>query len=84
MTNVDNFVISEGDSHYRKVGYTMCFIYNNASHVCTLLYMCCYFQPGAVNSDGYTPLGRAVKNEELNVVKYLITERNIDPKGTYI
>ena len=42
-----------------------------------------HFQPGVVNDDGYTPLGLAVKNERLKVVKYLTTEQNIDPKGTY-
>ena len=42
-----------------------------------------HFQPGAVNNGGYTPLGLAVKNEWLKVVKYLITEQNVDPKGTY-
>ena len=36
-----------------------------------------------VDSDGHTPMGLAVKNEKLEVVKYLITEQNIDPKGTY-
>ena len=40
-------------------------------------------QLGVVDSDGYTPLGLAVKNERLKVVKYLITEQNMDPKGTY-
>ena len=42
-----------------------------------------HFQPGVVDSDGHTPLGLAVKNERLKVVKYLITEQNIDPKGMY-
>ena len=42
-----------------------------------------HFLPGVVNDDGYTPLGLAVKNERLKVVKYLITEQNINPKGTY-
>ena len=42
-----------------------------------------HFQPGVVNRNGYTPLGLAVKNERLKVVKYLITEQNVDPKGTY-
>ena len=45
----------------------------------------CYshFQPGVVNDDGYTPLGLAVEYERLKVVKYLITEKNVDPNGTY-
>ena len=42
-----------------------------------------HFQPDVVNKDGYTPLGLAVEYERLKVVKYLITEQNIDPKGTY-
>ena len=42
-----------------------------------------HFQPGVVNSRGYTPLRLAVKYEELKVVNYLITEQNVDPKGTY-
>ena len=45
--------------------------------------MCFHFQSGVVDSDGYTPLGLSVQNERLNVVKYLITEQNIDPKGMY-
>ena len=46
----------------------------------------CYshFQPGVVNDAGYTPLGLAVKYERLKIVKYLITEQNMDPKGTCI
>ena len=40
-----------------------------------------HFQPGVVNNNGYTPLGLAVMNERLKVVKYLIIEQNIDPKG---
>ena len=43
-----------------------------------------HFQPGVVNDDGYTPLGLAVLNEELKIVKYLITEQNIDLKGMYM
>ena len=43
-----------------------------------------HFQPGVVNSRGYTPLGLAVKNERLKVVKYLTTEQNIDLKGRYM
>ena len=42
-----------------------------------------HFQPGVVNKGGYTPLGLAVINERLKIVKYLITEQNVDPKGTY-
>ena len=42
-----------------------------------------HFQLGVVDSDGYTPLGLAVKNERLKVVKYLITEQKMDPKGMY-
>ena len=49
----------------------------------TIINLCSHFQPGVVNRDGYTPLGLAVKNERLKIVKYLITEQNIDPKGTY-
>ena len=52
-------------------------------HVRKLVYMCSHFQSGVVDSDGYTPLGLAVKNERLKVVNYLITEQNMDPKGTY-
>ena len=43
-----------------------------------------HFQPGVVNDDGYTPLGLAVKNKRLKIVKYLITEQNIDLKGMYM
>ena len=43
-----------------------------------------HFQPGVVNDDGYTPLGLAVKNERLKVVKYLTTEQNIDLRGMYM
>ena len=60
-----------------------CILSINAGHVRKLLNMCSHFQPGVVSSDGYTPLGLAVKREELEVVKYLIIEQKIDPKGTY-
>ena len=45
-----------------------------------------HFQPGVVNSRGYTPLGLAVIkfNNWLKVVKHLTTEQNIDLKGMYI
>ena len=43
-----------------------------------------HFQPGVVNNDGYTPLGLAVKYERLKIVKYLITEQNIDLRGMYM
>ena len=43
-----------------------------------------HFQPGVVTDDGDTPLGLAVKNERLKVVKYLTTEQNIDLKGRYM
>ena len=43
-----------------------------------------HFQPGVVNRDGYTPLGLAVKNERLKIVKYLTTEQNIDLKCMYM
>ena len=43
-----------------------------------------HFQPGVVNSRGYTPLRLAVINERLKVVKYLTTEQNIDLKGMYM
>ena len=43
-----------------------------------------HFQPGVVNSRGYTPLGLAVINERLKVVKYFTTEQNIDLKGIYM
>ena len=43
-----------------------------------------HFQPGVVNNNGYTPLGLAVKNERLKVVKYLTTEQNIDLRGMYM
>ena len=43
-----------------------------------------HFQPGVVNNDGYTPLGLAVKNERLKLVKYLTTEQNIDLRGMYM
>ena len=42
-----------------------------------------HFQPAVVNSRGYTPLGLAVESKWLHIVKYLITEQNVDPKGTY-
>ena len=45
--------------------------------------LCFYFQTDVVDSNGYTPLGLAVQNGKLEVVNYLITEKNIDPKGTY-
>ena len=48
-----------------------------------LIVLCSYFQTGVVDSNGYTPLGLAVQNGMLEVVNYLITEQNIDPKGTY-
>ena len=32
-----------------------------------------HYQPGVVNSRGYTPLGLAVINKRLKVVKYLLT-----------
>ena len=50
--------------------------------VCDLIFLCSHFQSGVVGSDGYTPLGLAVQNGKLKVMKYLITEQNIDPKGT--
>ena len=43
-----------------------------------------HFQPGVVNNDGYTPLGLAVLNGKLKVVKYLTTEQNIDLRGMYM
>ena len=43
-----------------------------------------HFQPGVVNSHGYTPLELAVKNKRLKIVKYLITEQNIDLRGVYM
>ena len=43
-----------------------------------------HFQPGVVNSRGYTPLGLAVKYEKLTIVKYLTTELNIDLRGMYM
>ena len=60
-----------------------CVLSIHAGHVRKLVNMCSDFQLGLVNSDGYTPLGLAVMNERLKVVKYLITEQNMDPKGTY-
>ena len=42
-----------------------------------------YFQPVVVNKDGRTPLKLAVHNGKLEVVNYLITERNIEPAGKY-
>ena len=55
----------------------------HVGHVRKLVNVCSHFQLGVVDSDGYTPLGLAVKNERLRVVKYLITEQNVDPKRTY-
>ena len=46
-------------------------------------YVCSYFQPGVVNSRGDTPFGVAIKYQQLEVIKYFITEQNVDPKGTY-
>ena len=43
-----------------------------------------HFQPGVVNNNGYTPLGLAVLNKRLKIVKYLTTEQNIDLKGMYM
>ena len=43
-----------------------------------------HFQPGVVNSRGYTPLRLAVINKRLKVVKYLTTEQNIDLRGMYM
>ena len=43
-----------------------------------------HFQPGVVNSRGYTPLRLAVINERLKVVKYFTTEQNIDLRGMYM
>ena len=43
-----------------------------------------HFQPGVVNSRGYTPLGLAVINERLKVVKYFTTEQNINLRGMYM
>ena len=36
---------------------------------------------GVVNKRGYTPLGVAVVVNELNLVKYLITEHSVDVNG---
>ncbi len=36
---------------------------------------------GAVTSDGLTPLGLAVREGHLNIIKYLITECNVDING---
>ena len=47
------------------------------------IFLCSYFQSGVVDSVGQTPLGLAVQIRNLKVVKYLITELNIDPKGMY-
>ena len=55
----------------------------DAVHAVMFLYVCSYFQPGVVNKYGYTPLRLAVINKRLEVVKYLVTERNIDLKGAY-
>ena len=46
-------------------------------------YVCSYFQPDVVNDDGYTPFGQAIIHKRLEVIKYFITEQNVDPKGTY-
>ena len=43
-----------------------------------------HFQPGVVNNNGYTPLGLAVKNERLKVVKYFTTEQNINLRSMYM
>ena len=45
--------------------------------------MCSHFQSGVVDSARQTPLGLAIQNGKLEVVKYLITEQNIDTKGIY-
>ena len=37
-----------------------------------------------VDSDGHTPLGLAIQDGKLEVMKFLITEQNIDPKGMYV
>ena len=43
-----------------------------------------HFQPGVVNDGGYTPLGLAVLNKRLKIVKYLTTEQNINLRGMYM
>ena len=58
------------------VGVCVCVINNP-------IFLCSYFQSGVVDSVGQTPLGLAVQIRNLKVVKYLITELNIDPKGMY-
>ena len=57
-------------------------------HVCVinkriLNFLCSHFQSGVVDSARQTPLGLGIQNGKLDVVKYLITEQNIDPKGMY-
>ena len=51
--------------------------------VCVINFLCSHFQSGVVDSARQTPLRLAIQNGKLNVVKYLITEQNIDPKGMY-
>ena len=79
---VDNSVIVMVMVIIERLG-AYCVLSIHADHVRKLVYMCSHFQPGVVDSDGYTPLGLAVKNERLKVVKYLITEQKMDPKGMY-
>ena len=54
----------------------------DAIYTCShVLYVCSNFQPDVVSKDGFAPLGLAVINGKLEVVKYLISEQYIDPKG---
>ena len=82
VPGVDNSVIVMMMVISERLG-AYCVLSIHAGHVRKLVNKCSHFQPGVVNGDGYTPLGLAVKNERLNVVKYLITEENMDPNGTY-
>ena len=42
-----------------------------------------YIYIGAVTSDGLTPLGVAVREGQLDTIKYLIMDCNVDVSGKY-